>query len=289
MQLNSRLAQLFSLVFVLGLMTASVSSAKQSPPGGPIGPTGTTGPRGATGATGPTGPTGSRGPTGVSGQTGATGVTGSTGATGPTGPSGNPGANGSTGATGATGATGTPGSVGSTGATGASGTSGIPDFADFFALMPPDNAATVPAGVAVAFPNDGESSGTGVIVRTSADTFLLAEPGVYQVFFQVSVNEAGQLVLALDSGAGFVELPATVVGRATGTSQIVETALVRTVVINSTLQVRNPATEFVALTVTPLAGGTQPVSAHLVITRFQSATGPSGPTGITGPTGPMGP
>jgi len=165
----------------------------------------------------------------------------------------------------------------------------VPDYADFFALMPPDNASTVSPGAAVAFPNDGESSGTGLIVRTGSDTFLLAEPGVYQVTFQVSVTEAGQLVLALDSGAGFLEIPSTVVGRATGTSQIVETALVRTSTINSTLQVRNPAGEPVSLSVSPLAGGTNPVSAHLVIIRFQGATGPSGATGVTGVTGPTGP
>ncbi len=281
MQINSRLAQLFSFVFIFSLITAGVSSAKQMlPPEGPTGPTGATGPRGATGATGPTG---SRGPAGVTGHTGATGSTGATGA------SGIPGANGSTGATGATGATGTSGATGATGATGGTGLAGIPDYADFYALMPPDNAATVSAGGAVAFPNDGESSGTGLIIRTGLDTFLLAEPGVYQVTFQVSVSEAGQLVLALNSGAGFLEIPSTVVGRATGTSQIVETALVRTSIVNSTLQVRNPAGESIALSVTPLAGGTNPVSAHLVIIRFQGASGPTGMTGVTGITGSTGP
>jgi hypothetical protein len=92
--------------------------------------------------------------------------------------------------------------------------------------------------------------------------------GVYQVLFQVSVDEAGQLVLTLDSGAGAIELDYTVVGRATGTSQIVGLALVRTSVINSILTVRNPASETTALTITPSAGGTEPVSAHLVITRI---------------------
>jgi hypothetical protein len=284
MQLNRRLAHLLSFIFIFSLMTASVSSAKQMPPPeGPTGPTGATGPRGATGATGPTG---SRGPAGVTGATGVTGSTGASGATGNPGLNGSTGATGATGITGATGATGTSGATGATGATGGTGDSGIPDFADFYALMPPDNAATVPAGGAVAFPNDGESSDTGLIVRTGSDTFLLAEPGVYQVTFQVSVTEAGQLVLALDSGAGFLEIPSTVVGRATGTSQIFETALVRTSTVNSTLQVRNPAGESVAPTITPLAGGTNPVSAHLVIIRFQGATGP---TGVTGPTGPLGP
>ena len=36
----------------------------------------------------------------------------------------------------------------------------------------------------------------------------------------------------------------------------------------SALTVRNPAGNAAALTVTPLAGGTHPVSAHLVITQI---------------------
>lgn len=174
-----------------------------------------------------------------------------------------------TGGIGSVGATGPAGPAGPTGATGATGPSGgISDFADFFALMPPDNAATVGAGTDVEFPQDGPSSGVG-IARTGADTFNLAAIGTYQVLFQVSVTEAGQLVLTLDSGGGANELAYTVVGRATGTSQIVGMALVTTTVINSILTVRNPAGEAAALTITPLAGGVDPVSAHLVIMRIQ--------------------
>ena len=58
------------------------------------------------------------------------------------------------------------------------------------------------------------------------------------------------------------------VGRATGTSQIVGMAIVTTTTINSILTVRNPAGNAAALTITPLAGGTRPVSAHLVITQI---------------------
>ena len=133
--------------------------------------------------------------------------------------------------------------------------------------MPSNNAAPVAAGSDVEFPQDGPNSGTG-IVRTSSSAFRLPNIGIYQVLFQVSVSESGQLVLTLDSGAGAVELPYTVVGRATGTTQIVEMALVQTSVINSILTVRNPAGESTALTITPLAGGTDPVSAHLVIMQI---------------------
>jgi hypothetical protein len=259
---------------------------------GPMGPTGPAGVPGATGATGVTGIDGATGVQGLPGVPGATGATGATGVGGATGVQGLPGVPGATGATGASGNAGSPGNMGATGATGATGTAGgLVGFADFFALMPPDNAATVAVGGAVQFPQDGESSGNGSIVRAGLSTFLLADVGVYQVSFQVSVTEAGQLVLALNQGGGFLEIQSTVVGRATGTSQIVETALVRTVVPNSVLEVRNPVSESTALTITPLAGGTNPVSAHLVILQLQGgtgATGATGPTGATGATGPAG-
>lgn len=130
--------------------------------------------------------------------------------------------------------------------------------------MPPDNAATVAPGTDVSFPQDGPNSGSG-ISRTGASTFNLAEIGAYQVLFQVSVSEAGQLLLTLNNAP----LAYTVVGQATGTSQIVGMAIITTTTINSILTVRNPAGNSTALTITPLAGGTQPVSAHLVITQIQ--------------------
>ncbi|MEH6945058.1 collagen-like protein, partial [Bacillus sp. JJ722] len=147
------------------------------------------------------------------------------------------------------------------GNTGATGTS---DFADFFALMPPDNAATVAPNTDVSFPQDGPTSGAS-ITRTGPSTFNLSAIGTYQILFQVSVTEPGQLILTLNDN----DLAPTVVGRATGTSQIVGMALVQTTVINTILTVRNPAGNLTALTITPIAGGTRSVSAHLIITRLQ--------------------
>ncbi len=96
-----------------------------------------------------------------------------------------------------------------------------------------------------------------------ADTNLMAR--LYINFCDVSVNEPGQLIVTLNGA----DLAYTVAGRATGTSEITETILVQTNVINSALTVRNPAGNSTALTITPLAGGTRPVAAHLVITRLQ--------------------
>jgi hypothetical protein len=181
-------------------------------------------------------------------QAGGIGAQGIMGATGPAGANGAPGA------------TGPPGPIGLTGPAG-----GILDFADFFALMPSDNAATVAVGTDVSFPEDGPASGSGLIARTSPSSINLSAIGTYQVLFQVSVTEPGQLILTLNGA----DLSYTVVGRATGTSQIVGMALVQTTIVNSLLTVRNPAGNATALTITPLAGGTSPASAHLVITRIQ--------------------
>jgi hypothetical protein len=139
------------------------------------------------------------------------------------------------------------------------------DFADFYALMPDDNSATVAVAADVAFPRDGPASpGTG-ITRLGDTSFSLGAIGFYEVQFQVSVSEAGQLDLTLNGD----EVAYTVVGRATGTSQIVEMALVQTTVVATTLTVRNPSGNSTALTITPLAGGASPVSAHLVILRLK--------------------
>ena len=102
--------------------------------------------------------------------------------------------------------------------------------------MPPDNAATVAVGADVSFPQDGPTSGGGIF-GTGPTSFNLTAIGTYQITFQVSVSEAGQLILTLNGS----DLAYTVVGRATGTSQIVETCLVTTTTVNSILTVRNPA------------------------------------------------
>ena len=234
--------------------------------------------RGATGYTGMTGPTGNTGMTGATGNTGMTGATGigATGDTGPTGPTGIPGNATNTGATGPSGVTGNTGDVGPTGLKGDTGMTGETgpagplgsavgklSAADFYALMPGDNSATVAPGTDVQFPNDGPFSGSD-ITRLGSSTFNLAAVGIYQVFFQVSVNEPGQLEISLN----LAPLPYTVVGRATGTSQIVGICLVQTFIVNSVLSIRNPSGNVTALTITPLAGGVDPVSAHLTIIRI---------------------
>jgi hypothetical protein len=139
-------------------------------------------------------------------------------------------------------------------------------YAEFYALMPSDNATTVGAGAPVLFPRNGPMAGG--IVRLNPAEFVLPRVGTYSVDFSVSVTEPGQLVIALDSGGGMVELPYTVYGRATGTSQIAGDALVTTTAASSTVELRNPAGNTPALTITPLAGGAQPAVASVVIQQL---------------------
>ena len=239
---------------------------------GATGPAGETGLQGVAGFEGQAGPKGEVGAAGIAGPVGPKGEVGAAGIAGPIGPKGEggvAGVSGSSGPKGKTGAEGPPGSVGPAGATGAAGpegSSGSPVYAEFYALMPPDNAATVAAGAPVSFPQTGSTAGG--IVRLDQGEFVLPRIGTYSVDFSVSVTEPGQLVVALDSGGGMVELPYTVYGRATGTSQIAGDALITTTVANSTVELRNPTGNTPALTITPLAGGTHPAVASLVIQQL---------------------
>ena len=257
---------------------------------GPTGATGAAGNDGATGATGATGANGTNGNDGATGPAGTNGTNGNDGATGPTGAAGSNGTNGTDGATGPTGANGTNGNDGVTGPTGAQGVTGPTgpagspaEYADFYALMPADNAATVPLFAPIEFPQAGPASGS--ITSLGASVFNISNPGVYQVHFDVSVTEPGQLGIQIN---GILQ-PNTVVGRATGTSQITGTFIIVTSSPNSSISVIN-AGGFSALTITPLAGGINPVSAHLVITQIPNggAAGANGATGATGANGTNG-
>jgi len=203
---------------------------------------------------------GPRGYPGIPGQVGPIGIPGPIGPIGPMGPIG------LTGVEGPIGVTGPIGPIGLTGPTGPIGPIGLSatfSAADFFALMPGDNAATLAPGTNLSFPQNGPSYGTD-ITRLTATTFSLVSVALYQVLFQVSITESAQLCLVLNAG----QAASTVVGRATGTSQVVGICLVQTTIPNSVLSVCNPSGEPIALTMTPVAGGTNPVSAHLVITRL---------------------
>lgn len=51
--------------------------------------------------------------------------------------------------------------------------------------------------IVISFPQEGPTSGS-TIVRTGPSSFNLTIIGTYQVLFQVSVAEAGRLILTLN-------------------------------------------------------------------------------------------
>ena len=185
-------------------------------------------------------------------------------------------AGGAQGIAGVAGPAGAPGLAGAAGAAGIQGVAGIPgapgllDFSDFYALMPGDNVATIATGAPVLFPQNGPTN--GAITRqggASFSVFILPAIGTYLVQFQASIGEGGTSAAQLQLEINGVPDLNTVVGRAAGTDQIIGKSLVTTSVPNTTLRVLNPANNSTALTLTPIAGGTQPVSAHLLILRVQ--------------------
>lgn len=181
-------------------------------------------------------------------------------------------AGGAIGIAGFAGPGGAPGLAGAAGALGIQGIIGIPgapgllDFSDFFTLQSTTvtQNTTITAGNAVQFANIGSTTGT--IVPTSPSTFLLPTVGTYLVQFEVGVTEGtSQLQLSLNT----VPLSETVVGRASGTAQIVGTFLVTTTSANSVLSVINPEGNG-PINLEPIGGsGTESLSSHLVIIRIQ--------------------
>jgi hypothetical protein len=122
----------------------------------------------------------------------------------------------------------------------------------------PDNGGTRSSRQ---FPTHGFAK----VVRNDNSSFNLTTAGRYLVQFTVTVTEAGQLVIALDSGVGFAEQPHAVYGRAATGSPIVGMAIITTTVANTVLRLQNPAANAAPLTITSAAGGVTPSTSHLLI------------------------
>ena len=234
---------------------------------GPQGPIGPRGPQGIPGAVGPEGPQGIAGPQGPMGEPGPVGPQGPIGLTGPAGPQGLQGVTGPQGPIGLTGSTGPQGPIGLTGPTGPQGPIGpagsFLGYADFYALMPADNADPIAPGEDVAFPEQSFIGSTS-ITRTSDSSFTFTEAGIYLVLFNAAVSEEAQLVLTVDG----TELSYTVSGTDSALSQITGISVI-SAGENSVLTVSNPASATTSVTLTPSAGGASAVSAHLTIIRLE--------------------
>lgn len=131
-----------------------------------------------------------------------------------------------------------------------------PTFSSFFGMSNADYPGTIAIGAPLDFPNAGPTSGAAP-TRTGPGAFLINLSGVYEVNFQGSFDEPGQLALFIGVGA----LARTRVGRATGTSQIAGSFHVQ-LTLGAVVSIVNDASP-AALTVTPLPGGTLPAGVTL--------------------------
>ena len=147
------------------------------------------------------------------------------------------------------------------GARGGAGGPGWPAYGQIRATMPGDNAATIAQGAPILFPTTDVLAGG--VTSVGGNRLVLPVAGEWRIRCQVSITEPAQLVVALRLGGvgAFVELPETVVGRATGTNQVIIDTIVSINQPNSEIQIWNPAGEATALTITPIAGGVDPVNA----------------------------
>ena len=232
-------------------------------PKGDNGPQGIPGPKGDNGPQGNQGIKGDNGPQGIPGPKGDNGPQGIPGPKGDTGPQGNQGIKGDNGPQGIPGPKGADSTVqGPIGIQGIPGVIGVINVSNFYALIPSEEDEPIAGGEAVHFPINGPTN--NIITRLTSSTFNLPNIGIYEITFQVSVTAAGQLIVVINS----IELPYTVVGRATGTTQIIGNCLIKTTIPNSILSIKNPIGNSPAFVVTPLAGGSRVVSSHLIIKQF---------------------
>lgn len=141
-------------------------------------------------------------------------------------------------------------------------------YADYYGLVPGSNDDPVAAGDAIDFPVEGANDG-GNITSNGSDTLTVADAGTYLVLFEAAVTGSSQLVLAVNGS----EVASTTVGRTSGTGQIIGMSI-QELPAGSTLQVRNPASANSSVTVTPTAGGEDPVSVHLIVIQLATAEPP---------------
>jgi hypothetical protein len=192
---------------------------------------------------------------------------GTTGATGPTGEKGLDGV------TGPTGEKGLDGITGPTGEKGPAGQASIANFADFYGLMSGeddevnDNPDPIEPGESVNFPNPSVNPyGSIQRVPGSKSKFTLSPGGVYEIMFQVTVQNTGELVVFLNDA----ELLMTVVGKS-GNGEIVGMSIISTPISsNSTLSINNVSTApNGGLQIDAATGAlSKPLSCHLIIKQI---------------------
>jgi hypothetical protein len=165
------------------------------------------------------------------------------------------------------------GLVGPTGLQGPVGPLSLSNFADFYGLMSGvpgevnDNLIAISPGGSVNFPNPLINPyGTIQRVPGSSSKFALPPGGVYEITFQVTVQNTGELVVFLNN----TELLFTVVGKS-GNGEIVGISIITTPIgISSILSINNVSTgDNGGLKIDSATGAlSKPLSCHLIIKQL---------------------
>jgi hypothetical protein len=131
---------------------------------------------------------------------------------------------------------------------------------EFYSVVPSDPSSVLP-GEFVRFPKDGPSIGTDINRNNSNpdSIFTLGPVGIYQVSFQVPIEEDGALQLRLNNDL----IASTLVRNEIVKSQIVGISLIRTIIENSILRIENIES---ATTLTLSGSIGRPNTARVVIT-----------------------
>jgi hypothetical protein len=158
--------------------------------------------------------------------------------------------------------------VGSKGDTGPTGS--VLSFADFYGLMsgergqPNDNPTAIGPGNSIAFPRTLYTFGN--IQRNSAFEFLLPANGIFEINFNINIQNTGEVVIVLNGN----EIAATVFGKS-GNGFVPGISIITTPIgNNSTLSINNPSTAASGgLKIDAATGAlSQPESCHLIIKQL---------------------
>jgi hypothetical protein len=130
-----------------------------------------------------------------------------------------------------------------------------------------DNPGPILPGLAVSFPSPLINPFGIQRNGLSTSEFILPPNCVYEITFQVTIQNTGELVVVLNG----VELIHSVVGHSGGGAVVGMCIIVTPPVINSVISIKNPSTAVAGGVKIDEASGalTQPLSCHLIIKKLQ--------------------
>lgn len=140
------------------------------------------------------------------------------------------------------------------------GPKGDPCFTNVSSFYIPEGPVVVEAGDPVIFPE--ESIGTGMITTTGGGVFVFPKVGLYEISFQIIVDDAAQFIATLNDEI----LPYTLSGSSGNLGQVVGMFIIETMVKNSLFSIINPLLNDTQITINPAPGDNflPPVSSLII-------------------------